>query len=120
MGWTPKCIGDNNSLDHQFLSRLYICGSIYERIDNTIINLSYLTPDSDLDLSDESFVSQALTDPIDGKGQHGDDKDDGQGLGDLMELLEEKSGVGKRIRSLLPSCPQSKSLVPLMIGSHRS
>lgn len=105
MGWTPRCVGDNNSLDHQFLSRLYICGSIYERIDNAIITLSDLSPD----LSDESFVSQALTDPEDGQDQNEDN--DGKGLRDLIELLEEKSGVGKRIRSLLPSCPQCKSLM---------
>ena len=116
MGWTPRCIGDNNSLDHQFLSRLYICGSIYERIDNAMITLSELTPDSVLDLSDESFVSQALTDPIDGRGD--EDEGQGQGLRDLMDLLEEKSGVGKRIRSLLPSCPQCKpSISPRLIAS---
>lgn len=110
--WTPRSLGDNNSQDYQFLSRLYVCGSRYNKVDEAILlyklhsdSHSQTDADVDGDVSDESFVSQIVDDTEEGQAGDGDDKADRE-LKHLISLLEDKSGVGKRIRTLMPSCPQ--------------
>lgn len=105
------------------MSRLYICGSIHGKVDKAIDHLTAIIAldvslDHDTaDLSDESIVSQIMVDDdweidgIEADGQHQDNDQHGDCLKGLMERLEATSGVGKRIRSLLPSCPQRKPLL---------
>lgn len=97
--WRPSGLGDNDNLDYEYLSRLYICGSIYEKVDKEI---EMILPS--LELRSASLAMES------GGTEYGVN---GSEVRDVIETLQRKSATGKEIRSLLPQCPQRTSLTPL-------